>query len=119
MWEHFTLADGLPDLKIECLFVDSQGNLWVGTRERGVARFDGDRFTTFTARDGLAGDSVLVQLIERNQGTCNLLEFLEARLVQLALEQTSNTQSRAARQLGIPRKRLERRARKYNRRTEL
>lgn len=58
-------------------------------------------------------DSVLVQLIERNQGECNLLEFLEARLVQLALEQARNTQSRAARQLGIPRKHLERRARKY------
>lgn len=58
-------------------------------------------------------DSVLVQLIEHNQGERNLLEFLEARLVQLALEQTRNTQNRAAHQLGIPRKRLERRVRKY------
>lgn len=58
-------------------------------------------------------DSVLVQLIEHNQGERNLLEFMEARLVQLSLAQTSNTQSQAARQLGIPRKRLERRASKY------
>jgi DNA-binding NtrC family response regulator len=58
-------------------------------------------------------DSVLVQLIEHNQGERNLLEFLEAQLIRLALEQTSNTQSQAAKQLGIPRKRVERRVRKY------
>lgn len=58
-------------------------------------------------------DGVLVQLIERNQGERNLLEFLEAQLIHLTLERTRNNQSCAARQLGIPRKRLERRARKY------
>ena len=58
-------------------------------------------------------DGALAQLIERNQGAYNLLEILEAKLIHLALEQASNIQNRAARQLGIPRKRLERRVRKY------
>jgi DNA-binding NtrC family response regulator/ligand-binding sensor domain-containing protein len=58
VWEHFGLEDGLPDLKLECLLVDRQGAIWVGTHDRGVARFDGERFETFTTRDGLAGDGV-------------------------------------------------------------
>ena len=58
-------------------------------------------------------DGVLVQLIGDNQGERNLLEFLEARLIQLALEQTLYNKSRAAQQLGVPRKQVERRWRKY------
>ncbi|MBI2502758.1 MAG: hypothetical protein HYW07_05940 [Candidatus Latescibacteria bacterium] len=58
VWEHFTLADGLPDLKIECRFADSRGNLWVGTRDRGAARFDRERFVvrgSRPARDSSSG----------------------------------------------------------------
>ncbi|MBI2501730.1 MAG: hypothetical protein HYW07_00650 [Candidatus Latescibacteria bacterium] len=58
-------------------------------------------------------DQVLAQLIAGNQGAQNLMEFLEARLVHVALEQARHNKARAARQLGVPRKRLERRARKY------
>lgn len=60
-------------------------------------------------------DGVLVRLIGNNQGDRNLIEFLEARLIQLALEQALHNKSRAARRLGVPRKRLERRVRKYSR----
>ena len=59
-------------------------------------------------------NGVLVLLIEHNQGGQNLVEFLEARLIQLALEQALHNKSRAARRLGVQRKRLERRARKYH-----
>lgn len=65
VWEHFGLADGLPDLKLECLFADRQGMLWVGTHDRGAACFDGERFETFTTRDGLAGDGVYSILEDR------------------------------------------------------
>ena len=58
-------------------------------------------------------DGVLVELIGNNQGERNLIEFLEARLIQLALEQALYNKSRAARRLGMQRKRLERRAREY------
>ena len=60
-------------------------------------------------------NGVLVLLIEHNQGGQNLVEFMEERLIQLALEQARYNKSRAARRLGVQRKRLERRARKYAR----
>ncbi len=59
-------------------------------------------------------DGVLVQLMASNQAAQNLLEYLEARLIYLALEQALHNKSRAARRLGVQRKRLERRARKYH-----
>lgn len=58
-------------------------------------------------------DGALVALIGVNQGAQNLVEWVEARLIQLALEQARYNKSRAARQLGMPRKRLERRVRKH------
>ncbi|MBI2504646.1 MAG: sigma 54-interacting transcriptional regulator [Candidatus Latescibacteria bacterium] len=67
VWEQFTLEDGLPDLKLECLFADCRGMLWIGTHDRGVARFDGERFETFTTREGLAGDGVY-SILEDQEG---------------------------------------------------
>jgi transcriptional regulator with AAA-type ATPase domain len=58
-------------------------------------------------------EGALVELIGINRGERNLLEWVEARLIHLALEQARHNKSNAARQLGMPRKRLERRARKY------
>lgn len=40
---HFDLTDGLPHRQINCLLQDQTGLLWVGT-ERGLTRFDGERF---------------------------------------------------------------------------
>ncbi|RKY58501.1 MAG: hypothetical protein DRP95_05895, partial [Candidatus Latescibacterota bacterium] len=65
IWEHFTVQDGLPDMKIECLFEDSRGELWIGTHNRGVVRFDGDHFEVFTTRDGLLGNNVFSILEDR------------------------------------------------------
>ena len=58
VWEHFTIRDGLPDMKIECIYEDSQGLVWVGTHEGGLACYDGHRFTTYSSEDGLAGNGV-------------------------------------------------------------
>ncbi|MFA6108920.1 MAG: sigma 54-interacting transcriptional regulator [Candidatus Latescibacterota bacterium] len=62
------MRDGLPDLKIECLFEDSSGGLWIGTHDRGVVRYDGDQFQGFTRRDGLPGDGVF-GVVEDRRGT--------------------------------------------------
>ena len=40
IWEHYTLQDGLPDMKIECIYEDREGMLWVGTHDGGVACYD-------------------------------------------------------------------------------
>ena len=66
IWEHFTVRDGLPDMKIECIFEDSQGALWVGTHDRGVVCYEGHEFKSYTRRDGLAGDGVFSILEDRS-----------------------------------------------------
>ena len=58
VWDQFGVADGLPDMKIECLFEDSQRTLWIGTRSKGLVRYSGDEFTSYTSRDGLSGNEV-------------------------------------------------------------
>lgn len=68
IWEHFTMRDGLPDMKVECVFEDSRGLLWIGTHDRGVVRYDGDQFQGFNRHDGLPGDGVF-SVIEDRQGT--------------------------------------------------
>ena len=67
VWERYAIQDGLPDMKIECVFQDSRGYLWIGTHEKGVVRYDWDQFRTFTRRDGLAGDGVY-SILEDPQG---------------------------------------------------
>ncbi len=68
VWQQFTIQDGLPDMKIECIYEDSQGILWIGTHDRGVVRYDGREFQTFTRQDGLSGDGVF-SVIEDESGT--------------------------------------------------
>ena len=58
-------------------------------------------------------DSVLGHLAQHNQGQRDLLVFVEGRLVQAVWAQAGYNQTRAARLLGVPRKRVERRMRKY------
>ena len=55
----FAGADGLRNLVINSISQDGQGLLWVGT-EDGAYRFDGQRFTQFTAAEGLPSNRVLV-----------------------------------------------------------
>jgi len=38
------------------IFKDSAGNLWFGTMNSGVCRYNGKQFQWFTSRDGLASD---------------------------------------------------------------
>ncbi len=55
---HFGVVDGLLDPGITSLALDNQGNVWIGTA-RGVDRFDGRQFKSFTTADGLQDNSVL------------------------------------------------------------
>lgn len=43
---HFTDENGLPQNSVKSIVSDSRGNIWLAT-ERGVVRFDGDRFVNF------------------------------------------------------------------------
>ena len=58
VWSRFTIEDGLPDTRIECLYQDRRERIWIGTSDRGVACFDYKAFATFTHQDGLSGNGV-------------------------------------------------------------
>lgn len=46
--------------RIYAINEDTQGNLWIGTADAGVWRFDGENLTNFTMRDGLPNNAVSV-----------------------------------------------------------
>jgi len=52
------LDDGLPQSTVESIARTTDGHLWLGTQE-GLARFDGVRFRTVDAHDGLPHPTVL------------------------------------------------------------
>jgi len=55
--QNITIADGLPNNAIRSLFEDSRGYVWIGT-DAGVCRWDGETYTNYNTRDGLAGNKV-------------------------------------------------------------
>ncbi|MCZ7582078.1 MAG: hypothetical protein M5R36_01405 [Deltaproteobacteria bacterium] len=59
--EFITLDDqnGLADNWIMDLAFATDGALWIGTCTRGVSRYEGGRWTTFTTDDGLVDDYIL------------------------------------------------------------
>lgn len=48
----FTTQDGLIHNQITCLFQDSRGYLWIGTKA-GISRYNGDEFKNFGLKNGL------------------------------------------------------------------
>ena len=63
-WHTIGSLDGLPDPMVLDILHDRRGRLWFATGQ-GVARYDGQSFTTFTAEDGLAHTWVLCATEDR------------------------------------------------------
>ena len=72
----FTTADGLVGNSVQAILEDREGCLWFGTGKfilapwlgeggRGVSRYDGEQFVSFTTQDGLTGNEVLSILEDR------------------------------------------------------
>jgi sensor histidine kinase YesM len=59
---NYTTADGLPSNTVFCSMQDSKGYIWFGT-DKGVAKFDGVKFTVFTTSDGMA-DNIVFDIYE-------------------------------------------------------
>jgi len=57
-WRTLGVADGIPDATVTDVFQDRDGSLWFATGGGGVARYDGEEMTVYTAADGLVGDQV-------------------------------------------------------------
>lgn len=50
--------ENLQNSPCESIFIDQQGNLWVGTRRYGVFRFDGIQWTQYTTQEGLVDNNL-------------------------------------------------------------
>lgn len=55
-FRNWTLADGLPQSKVNDILQDHRMQIWVATRG-GVSRFDGNTFHTYTRQQGLASNN--------------------------------------------------------------
>jgi ligand-binding sensor domain-containing protein len=53
---------------IKCALQDKHGNIWFGTTEEGVYKYDGKLFTQFTMKDGLSSNNVW-SILEDKSGT--------------------------------------------------
>lgn len=51
--QHYTIEDGLHDMTIEDLLIDTQGNIWLASESRGLSMFDGQDFKHFNQSNGL------------------------------------------------------------------
>ncbi|HCY40640.1 MAG TPA: hypothetical protein DHV48_04690 [Prolixibacteraceae bacterium] len=63
-YRQYTLRDGLSQMQVMCLFQDSRGYIWAGTKE-GLNCFNGDKITSYSEKDGLA--SSYIHDIEEDQ----------------------------------------------------
>ena len=64
--------DGLPNSKINQVYQDDRGFIWIGT-ENGAAYFDGMRFTTFhhdSARPGSLSNDQVTVIYNDSRGNC-------------------------------------------------
>jgi ligand-binding sensor domain-containing protein/signal transduction histidine kinase len=64
----YTTAEGLSHNDISALFVDRDGNLWVGTYGGGVSELPREQVTAFSAVTGLP-DQTFHQIVEARDGT--------------------------------------------------
>ena len=57
-WQTYSVANGLPGMRIQHIAEDNEGYIWFATSGSGASRFDGDEFQTFTQQDGLCSNRV-------------------------------------------------------------
>jgi ligand-binding sensor domain-containing protein/serine phosphatase RsbU (regulator of sigma subunit) len=55
---NYTEDDGLSNNIIWSILEDKSGNLWIGTYNGGLCRYDGKIFTNYTEKDGIANNFV-------------------------------------------------------------
>jgi len=65
---YYGKADGLPNLKIKCLYEDRHLNLWAGTDGGGLTRIKKGKIESFSSADGLTSDFIS-SLYEDREGS--------------------------------------------------
>ena len=62
----YTKKDGLSSNYIMSILQDKKGNLWFGTDDGGVLKYDGKSFIHFTDKEGLSSNTVLSILQDKS-----------------------------------------------------
>ncbi len=52
-------ANGLPIDRVDCIFEDREGIIWMGTGGKGLLRFTGEQFVYYNTRNGFPSDLIL------------------------------------------------------------
>ncbi|MES2627984.1 MAG: histidine kinase [Bacteroidota bacterium] len=58
VFRHYTVDDGLPGSEVYQTIQDQKGYIWFAT-DRGICRFDGKNYKTYTTANGLTENTVL------------------------------------------------------------
>lgn len=57
-WKEFLAENfGLPSNNVNVICVDNDGNIWIGTEDAGVAKFDGTAWTVYNTSNSLLPDN--------------------------------------------------------------
>ena len=70
---HYTMKDGLSQMKTNSIAKDSTGYMWIGTRN-GLNRFDGQNIVNYSTESGLPHDRIHDVLVN-NQGQVIILTY--------------------------------------------
>jgi len=54
----FRTIDGLTDNDISCIFEANNGDVWIGTKQKGITVYNGKSFKTFNRENGLTYNSI-------------------------------------------------------------
>jgi ligand-binding sensor domain-containing protein len=57
-FKNYNTEQGLPQSQVLSVFQDHKGYIWLGTNSGGVAKFDGNTFSTFNTNNGLIDNNV-------------------------------------------------------------
>jgi len=66
-FQKFTVENGLSQSQILCLFQSNTGELWMGTNQGGINKFNGSEFSYITKEHGLS-DNVVYAIVQDQQG---------------------------------------------------
>lgn len=58
VFTHFSESDGLLSNETTTIFEDSETNIWIGTKSKGLCMFDGYTFFSFDTSHGLSGNVI-------------------------------------------------------------
>lgn len=47
-FKNFAIKDGLSGYSVWSMYEDTHGHIWIGTRNTGLTKFDGNRFEPFS-----------------------------------------------------------------------